>query len=804
MDKILRRVETMAVGLSDMVDPVQVAQKVVAGLFPGVTTSQLDDLAAETAAGMALKHPDYMRLAGRVGTSNLAKNIEHRFGLGTFAEYADFCAAHLNPVTMEASPLLSDEVVAVAAANAETIEAALDHTRDWRLNFFGFKTLERSYLVRMAATSEIVERPQWMYMRVAIGIHGNDMERVLETYDLMSRGAFTHATPTLFNSGTRFSQFSSCFLVAMKEDSIRGIYETLMLCALISKYAGGIGIHVSNIRATSTLIAGTNGTSNGLIPMLRVFNETARYVDQGGGKRKGAVAVYLEPWHADVFDFLDMRKNTGKDQQRCRDLFPGLWIPDLFMKRVETNGKWTLMCPHKCPGLTDVYGAEFDALYTRYEAEGRGNKTVDAQDLWSAILTSQVETGTPYMLYKDAVNSKSNQANLGVIKSSNLCTEITEVSTADQTAVCNLGSVSLSACVVTRKDGTKTFDHTLLMKFTSVLARNLNIVIDKNFYAVPEAERSNLHARPMGIGVQGFADALVMLGLTYDSPEAAALNRSVFASMYYAAVHTSTIIAEEKGTVYPGYRVNGGCPASKGILSYDMWGVTDPETAGGLLDWAALKARVAEHGLINSLFISPMPTASTAQILGNNEAFEAFTSNMYTRRVLAGEFCVVNKHLVARLEALGMWSEDMAQAIIAGRGSVQAVPGMPEDIKALFRTVWEIKQRVVVDLAADRGPYVDQSMSLNIHLETPTHAKLTGLHFYGWKKGLKTGMYYLRSKAKSKAIAFTLDAGAVARLEAAASTAAASTAAAAGAGAGTEPSTSSDEADEAECDCCGA
>ena len=651
----------------------------------------------------------------------------------------------VHPKTGKPAPLLADRVYDVIKANAERIQAAIDYDRDFNFDFFAAKTLMRSYLLK---TDGIAERPQSMYMRVSIGIHMEDIDAALETYDLMSRKFFTHATPTLFNAGCPRPQLSSCFLLTMKDDSIDGIYDTLKQCACISKFAGGIGLSIHNIRATDSYIRGTNGSSNGIVPMLRVFSNTARYVDQGGGKRKGSFAIYLEPWHADVFDFLDLRKNHGKEEARARDLFYALWVPDLFMKRVEEGGKWTLMCPNECPGLADCWGAEFEALYTKYEREGRGRKTIDAQKLWWAILDAQVETGTPYILYKDACNGKSNQQHLGTIKSSNLCTEIVEYTAPDEVAVCNLASIALPNFITTSGDS-KSFDFELLESITRVVTKNLNKVIDVNYYPVVEARNSNMRHRPVGIGVQGLADVFAMLRLPFESPEAKQLNKDIFETMYFGAVSASI----EEASVTGPYETYPGSPASQGKLQFDLWGVTPSDRH----DWAGLKADLATHGMRNSLLVAPMPTASTAQILGNNESVEPFTSNIYNRRVLAGEFAVVNKHMMRDLIAMELWTPEVRNQVIAHRGSIQNITCIPDEVKSLYKTVWEIKQKHVLEMAADRAPYICQSQSLNLHIADPSHAKLTSAHFYSWKRGLKTGMYYLRTRPKADAIQFTVD-----------------------------------------------
>jgi ribonucleoside-diphosphate reductase alpha chain len=645
--------------------------------------------------------------------------------------------------TNEAASLLADDVYQIIMDNKEVLDSSIIYDRDFRYDYFGFKTLTRSYLMRLYG--KIVERPQQMLMRVAIGIHKDDIQSAIKTYNLMSEGWFTHATPTLFNSGTPKPQMSSCFLLTMKEDSISGIYDTLKSCAQISQSAGGIGLSIHDIRATGSYIKGTNGASNGIVPMLRVFNDTARYVDQGGGKRKGSFAIYIEPWHADVFDFLDLKKNHGKEEQRARDLFYALWIPDLFMKRVKENGDWTLMCPHECPGLSDTHSAEFEALYTKYEQEGKGRKTIKAQDLWFKILESQIETGTPYMLYKDAANSKSNQQNLGTIKSSNLCTEIIEYTAPDEVAVCNLASLALPKFVT--EEGT--FDHDKLFEVTYQATLNLNRIIDNNFYPVEEARNSNMRHRPIGLGVQGLADAFIMLGLPFESEEARALNREVFETIYFASMTASKDLAKVDGP----YQTIKGSPVSKGIFQFDMWGVTPTSR----WEWDILKSEVKKHGVRNSLLLAPMPTASTAQILGNNECFEPYTSNIYTRRVLSGEFIIVNKHLLKDLVREGLWNKDMRQKIMAANGSIQNIQDIPQRLKDLYKTAWEISQKAIIEQAADRGAYICQSQSLNIFMENANFGKLTSMHFYGWEKGLKTGMYYLRTKAATDAIKFTVD-----------------------------------------------
>lgn len=743
-DKITSRVQKLCYGLNaDFVDSTQITMKVISGLYPGVTTIELDNLAAETAATMTVKHPDYAKLAARIAVSNLHKETKK-----IFSDVMEDLYAWINPKNNKHCPMVSDTLLELVRKHSDRVNSAIVYDRDFSYNYFGFKTLERSYLLKK--DGKVAERPQHMLMRVSIGIHGEDIDAAIETYNLMSEKWFTHASPTLFNAGTGRPQLSSCFLLTMESDSIEGIYDTLKRCALISKCAGGIGINIHNIRATGSYIAGTNGTSNGILPMLRVYNNTARYVDQGGNKRPGSFAIYLEPWHADVFDFLDCKKNTGKEENRARDLFYALWIPDLFMKRVEGNGEWTLMCPHECPGLHEVWGEEFEMLYLKYETEGRGRKTIKAQQLWYAIIESQCETGNPYMLYKDACNSKSNQQNLGTIKCSNLCTEIVEYSSADEVAVCNLASIALNRYV--KKDELK-FDFDTLKDVTKVIVRNLNKIIDINFYPVEEARKSNMRHRPIGIGVQGLADAFILMRMPFDSEEAQELNKHIFECIYYAALEASCELAKELGT-YETYKQYGGCPVSKGILQHDMWGVTP---SSGLCDWPALRAKIAEHGVRNSLLLSPMPTASTAQILGNNEAIEAYTSNIYTRRVLSGEFQIVNHHLLKDLTKLQLWDDNMKNNIIANNGSIQNVDGIPDDLKRLYKTVWEISQKTIIKMAADRGAYIDQSQSLNLHVAEPNYGKLTSMHFYAWKMGLKTGMYYLRTKAAVNAIQFTVD-----------------------------------------------
>ena len=737
-DKITARIIKMCYGLDPLVSPEAVAMKVIEGIYDGVSTTDLDNLAAEVAAAKTIDHPDYALLASRIAVSNLHKETKK-----SFSEVMEELYKYVDPKTGERASLIADDVYEVIQNNKEVLDSSIIYDRDFRYDYFGFKTLTRSYLLRI--NGEIAERPQQMLMRVAVGIHKNDLEQAIKTYNLMSEGWFTHATPTLFNAGTPKPQMSSCFLLTMKEDSISGIYDTLKSCAQISQSAGGIGLAIHDIRATGSYIKGTNGTSNGIVPMLRVFNDTARYVDQGGGKRKGSFAIYMEPWHADVFDFLDLKKNFGKEEQRARDLFYALWIPDLFMQRVEDNGDWTLMCPHECPGLSETYGAEFEAMYTAYEREGKGRKTVKAQDLWFKILESQIETGTPYMLYKDAANNKSNQKNLGTIKSSNLCTEIMEYTAPDEVAVCNLASLALPKFVT--EEGA--FDHDKLFEVTYQATINLNRIIDGNYYPVEEARKSNMRHRPIGLGVQGLADAFIMMRFPFESEEARALNREIFETIYYAAMTASKDLAKVEGP----YETFEGSPVSQGIFQYDMWGVTPTNR----WEWDLLKEEVKQHGVRNSLLLAPMPTASTAQILGNNECFEPYTSNIYTRRVLSGEFIIVNKHLLKDLVKEGLWTKEMRQKLMASNGSVQNITEIPQYIKDLYKTAWEISQKAIIEQAADRGAYICQSQSLNIFMENANFGKLTSMHFYGWKKGLKTGMYYLRTKAATDAIKFTLD-----------------------------------------------
>ncbi|NML37512.1 ribonucleoside-diphosphate reductase subunit alpha [Chitinophaga sp. G-6-1-13] len=737
-DKITARIEKLCYGFNtEYVDAIDVAKKVIQGLYDGVTTSELDNLAAETAASLTTKHPDYALLASRIAVSNLHKNTEKSFSKTMRKLYN-----YIDPKTGKNAALLSDEVWDIIEKNADTLDSNIIYDRDFAFDYFGFKTLERSYLLK--TDGKVVERPQHMFMRVSVGIHKEDIESAIKTYNLMSERWFTHATPTLFNAGTPKPQMSSCFLLTMQDDSIEGIYDTLKQTAKISQSAGGIGLSIHNIRATGSYISGTNGTSNGIIPMLRVFNDTARYVDQGGGKRKGAFAIYLEPWHADIFEFLDLRKNHGKEEMRARDLFYALWMPDLFMKRVEANGTWSLFCPHEAPGLHECWGEEFEALYEKYEKENRARKTVKAQDLWFAILDAQIETGTPYLLYKDSANRKSNQQNLGTIKSSNLCTEIIEYTDANEVAVCNLASLALPRFV---NEGV--FDHQKLFEVTYQATLNLNKIIDHNYYPVEEAERSNLRHRPIGLGVQGLADAFILMRYPFESDEAKKLNSEIFETIYFAGLTASNDLAKKDGY----YETFPGSPASKGVLQFDMWDVTPTSR----WNWDALKKSIIKDGIRNSLLLAPMPTASTSQILGNNECFEPYTSNIYTRRVLSGEFVVVNKHLLKDLVELGLWDNDMKTKIISANGSIQNINEIPANIKELYKTVWEIKQRSLIDMAADRGAFICQSQSLNLFVDTPTAAKLTSMHFYAWKKGLKTGMYYLRTQAATQAVQFTVE-----------------------------------------------
>lgn len=739
-DKITARVKKLCYGLNELVDPVKVAMRVIEGLYDNVTTSELDNLAAEIAATMTTAHPDYAKLAARISVSNLHKNTKK-----TFSEVMTDLYEYVNPRTDEKAPLLSDEVYQVIMDNKEKLDSTIIYNRDFGYDYFGFKTLERSYLLKL--NGKIAERPQHMLMRVSIGIHINDLDAAIETYELMSKRYFTHATPTLFNSGTPKPQMSSCFLLTMKDDSIDGIYDTLKQTAKISQSAGGIGLSIHNVRATGSYISGTNGTSNGIVPMLRVFNDTARYVDQGGGKRKGSFAMYVEPWHADIMDFLDLKKNHGKEEMRARDLFYAMWIPDLFMKRVEQNAQWTLMCPHECPGLFDTYGEDFEKLYEKYEEEGKGRKTIKARELWEKIMESQIETGTPYMLYKDAANRKSNQKNLGTIRSSNLCTEILEYTSPDEVAVCNLASIALPMFIKGNE-----FDHKELFKITKRVIKNLNTVIDRNYYPVKEAENSNMRHRPVGLGVQGLADTFIKLRMPFTSDEAKKLNQEIFETLYFGAVTASMELAKEEGP----YSTFKGSPISEGEFQYNLWGIKD-EDLSGRWDWSNLRKQVIKNGVRNSLLLAPMPTASTSQILGNNEAFEPYTSNIYTRRVLSGEFIVVNKHLLEDLVARDLWTDDVKNAIMRNNGSVQDIDIIPDDLKELYKTVWEMSMKDIIDMSRHRGYFIDQSQSLNLFMENANYSKLTSMHFYAWKSGLKTGMYYLRTKSAVDAIKFTLE-----------------------------------------------
>ncbi|HWS60995.1 MAG TPA: ribonucleoside-diphosphate reductase subunit alpha [Flavobacterium sp.] len=738
-DKITDRIKKLCYGLNSLVEPVKVAMRVIEGLYDGVSTSELDNLAAETAASMTIAHPDYAQLAARIAISNLHSNTKK-----SFSETMNEMFHYVNPRTNLEAPLLSEEVHKVIMENAEFLDSHIIYNRDFNYDYFGFKTLERSYLLRI--NGKIVERPQHMLMRVSVGIHLGDLKSVIETYDLMSKKFFTHATPTLFNAGTPKPQMSSCFLLAMQDDSIDGIYDTLKQTAKISQSAGGIGLSIHNVRATGSYIRGTNGTSNGIVPMLKVFNDTARYVDQGGGKRKGSFAIYIEPWHADIFEFLDLKKNTGKEEMRARDLFFAMWTSDLFMKRVQEDSYWTLMCPNECPGMYDVYGEDFEKLYISYEERGKGRKTIKARELWEKILESQIETGTPYMLYKDAANRKSNQKNLGTIRSSNLCTEILEYTSKDEIAVCNLASISLPMFVENGK-----FNHDLLFNVTKRVTRNLNRVIDRNYYPVKEAENSNIRHRPVGLGVQGLADAFIMLRLPFTSDEAKKLNQEIFETLYFAAVTASMEMAIEEGS----YSTFKGSPISQGDFQYNLWGLKD-EDLSGRWDWATLRKEVMKNGVRNSLLVAPMPTASTSQILGNNEAFEPYTSNIYTRRVLSGEFIVVNKHLLNDLVERKLWNEELKQELMRNNGSVQGLD-IPQDLKELYKTVWEMSMKDIIDMSRQRGYFIDQSQSLNLFMQDANYSKLTSMHFYAWQSGLKTGMYYLRTKAAVDAIKFTLN-----------------------------------------------
>lgn len=737
-EKVVKLISALLFDLSTQhINVEEVALKVEAGLKPNMKSTELVNLIAETLAYRAIVHPDYSVLAARVAMTAL-----HKVTKDKLIDYANQLY-HYKDENGRDCKLLSDETYKVFLDYQDALQAIIDYKKDFTYDFFGLKTLEKSYLFRVKGA--IAERPQQMLMRVCVGIHGSDIPSIVETYNLMSNKFFTHATPTLFSAGTPTPQMSSCFLLSMAADSIDGIYTTLKNCALISKCAGGIGLSVSCIRAKGSYIRGTNGISNGLVPMLRVFDSTARYVDQGGGKRKGSFAIYLEPWHADIYDFLNLKKNHGKEEMRARDLFFGLWIPDLFMKRVEEDDNWTLMCPSECPGLENTWGEEFEALYIKYEKEKKGRTSIKARDLFNEIIKAQIETGTPYMLYKDACNRKSNQQNLGTIRCSNLCTEIVEYSSPDEVAVCNLASIALNK-FVNKKDNSYDFEN--LIKVTAQVVRNLNKIIDKNYYPIPETKNSNMRHRPIGIGVQGFADALAMLRYDYDSPEALELSNKIFETIYYAACLESMKLAKEQGH----YETFAGSPASKGILQFDMW-----HTKPTMYPWDELKEQIKKFGMRNSLLVAPMPTASTSQILGNNETFEAFTSNLYSRKVLSGEFICVNRHLIEELIKLDLWNEKIRQKILVSNGSIQSIAEIPADVRSLFRTVWEIKQKAIINLAIGRGPFIDQSQSLNIHLSEPDTSKISSMHFHGWKNGLKTGMYYLRTKPAADAIKFTVD-----------------------------------------------
>ena len=739
-DKVTSRIKKQCYNLSNLVDPYIVAKKVIEGMNEGITSYEIDTLAAETAAYMSSTHPDYSFLASRIAVTNLQKSWSKKF-----SDCIEDLFNYVNPETEKKAPLVSNEVYEIVQKYKDILDSSIIHDRDLEYDYFGFKTLERSYLLKVEG--QVRETPQMMLMRVSIGIHGDDLNKILETYEWMSGRYFTHATPTLYNAGTPRPQMSSCFLVGAKDDSIPGIFDTLKDCALISQSAGGIGLHVHNIRAKGSYIAGTNGYSNGLVPMLRVYNAAARYVDQGGGKRKGSFAIYVEPWHADILDFLDLKKNTGKDEVRARDLFYAMWIPDLFMERVNDDREWTLMCPNQCPGLSDAYGAEFKKLYESYEEQGLGKK-VKARDIWFAILDSQIETGTPYMLYKDACNLKSNQKNLGTIKSSNLCTEILEYTAPDEIAVCDLASIALSRFVEVTKNGA-TFNYKKMMNAVKVMTYNLNKVIDRGYYPVPEAKKSNLRHRPIGLGVQGLADTFALLRIAFDSEEARKVNAKIFEAIYFAALEASNELAIEHGA----YETFATSPAAHGVLQFDLWNENLDTTLGTFSshDWNDLKERIKAKGLRNSLLVAPMPTASTSQILGNNECFEPFTSMIYTRRVLAGEFPVVNKHLVEDLVKLGLWNDSIKNKIILEKGSIQNIKEIPTNLKEIYKTVWEISMKTIQQMAADRGAFIDQSQSMNLWMKEPNYAKLTSMHFNGWRLGLKTGMYYLRTRASTAA-----------------------------------------------------
>ena len=737
-DKITARIHKLIYGLSiSEKDVIEIAKKVIQGIYDNVTTTELDNLAAETAAAQTTIHPDFSVLAARIAVSNLHKNT-----LKSFSKTAQLLYEYTDPITQTHAPLISEEIYKIIRKNADELDSSVIYDRDYNFDYFGFKTLERSYLIR--TNGKVTERPQHLFMRVALGIHKEDIQAAIETYNLMSEKWFIHATPTLFNAGTPKPQMSSCFLLSMTEDSIAGIFDTLKRCALISQSAGGIGVSIHNIRSTGSYIKGTGGISNGIIPMLRVFNDTARYVDQGGGKRKGAIAVYIEPWHLDIFDFIDIRKNHGKEEMRARDLFPALWIPDLFMQRVEADQMWSLFDPNEAQGLYEVYGEKFNELYTTYENEGKFRKQIKARELWTAILEAQIETGTPYMCYKDAVNEKSNQKNIGTIRSSNLCTEIMEYTNADEVSVCNLASLALPRYV-----SSGGFDFQKLYEVTKIVTRNLNKIIDGNYYPIPETKTSNDRHRPIGLGVQGLADVFLLLRLPFESPEARRLNKDIFETIYFASMEASMDLAKEQGA----YSSFAGSPLSEGKFQFDLWQVVPSDR----WDWEKLRQEVMTHGARNSLLLAPMPTASTSQILGNNECFEPYTSNIYNRRVLSGEFVVVNKFLLKDLIELGLWNPTMKNKLIAENGSVQNIPEIPTELKELYKTVWEIKQKTIIDMAAERGAFICQSQSLNLFMAEPNLAKLTSMHFHAWKSGLKTGMYYLRTKAAVDAIKFTVD-----------------------------------------------
>ena len=737
-DKITARIHKLIYGLSiSEKDVIEIAKKVIQGIYDNVTTTKLDNLAAETAAAQTTIHPDFSVLAARIAVSNLHKNT-----LKSFSKTAQLLYEYTDPITQTHAPLISEEIYKIIRKNADELDSSVIYDRDYNFDYFGFKTLERSYLIR--TNGKVTERPQHLFMRVALGIHKEDIQAAIETYNLMSEKWFIHATPTLFNAGTPKPQMSSCFLLSMTEDSIAGIFDTLKRCALISQSAGGIGVSIHNIRSTGSYIKGTGGISNGIIPMLRVFNDTARYVDQGGGKRKGAIAVYIEPWHLDIFDFIDIRKNHGKEEMRARDLFPALWIPDLFMQRVEADQMWSLFDPNEAQGLYEVYGEKFNELYTTYENEGKFRKQIKARELWTAILEAQIETGTPYMCYKDAVNEKSNQKNIGTIRSSNLCTEIMEYTNADEVSVCNLASLALPRYV-----SSGGFDFQKLYEVTKIVTRNLNKIIDGNYYPIPETKTSNDRHRPIGLGVQGLADVFLLLRLPFESPEARRLNKDIFETIYFASMEASMDLAKEQGA----YSSFAGSPLSEGKFQFDLWQVVPSDR----WDWEKLRQEVMTHGVRNSLLLAPMPTASTSQILGNNECFEPYTSNIYNRRVLSGEFVVVNKFLLKDLIELGLWNPTMKNKLIAENGSVQNIPEIPTELKELYKTVWEIKQKTIIDMAAERGAFICQSQSLNLFMAEPNLAKLTSMHFHAWKSGLKTGMYYLRTKAAVDAIKFTVD-----------------------------------------------